>query len=965
MVSLCNVRSLRPSLLLQLITAVVFIACSATAKRGKYRPTWSQYTDAMYALCISGEDVTVSSKLTTLWKCFNVQRDYIQCIPSNRPEDSLLVVPSSPPSVLQTPCGSIHLLNATAIPFARSQWTITVHNQFYLNLTFLKLILPMPYSRCDREHAFEHLQIHHQKDVAFKGAVFLCGEHSSFSMIWRDSRAWVVYRRVPSITQMGHFRIQYQVCNQNVRTLKVATMQHSSLLQPARSFAFQLSYLRSFGSAPRHVMYSVHLLGNRLRLLDVILVLHGTTKEHFSIDAFDGPGPAELHRHRTDQQAVNAKWINFLTFQAYLQITCEKYHCSRIFVKYRWPSGLRYIHTLMVPREMNKNDFSRLCSKGSYWYCLFQVRAPIRENVEISLQELNFHGPDYLRGLNKSHNCLLAGVTIADGYRGTIMSNEHDESYFKGLGDIPRGLAVDSIFPEITTCYDVPLAHGDKVVMGFPTDTFVSFSQTLLLVIYAYGAYVDLSRSDIKMVIRPSHSAGLIVGCPTIPADGYLTVGSRDYSWNATISMTKQSICPLGNVLLIKVLPWSTDRPDALASDVIFCTTEQRMMAYTMVIIAPHFSDQIGPGAVRSLLVQMNLYAAEMKMYCHIDVNDVGMSNAKLDYDLSIEDPVILGGAEYNIAVTNLTSFTHNFGKRKLFTGRYPKLLFFTSPTYPKVKLNVSLPCSDPSPLDLSGGRENRFENHLKQAADTAYCLHYLIPLSYVTKDNNTHFIHIPKPYYQTIFDNFTHKKAKAGKLTAFLFNFQVSKFLFVVKISLHGTCAVYCKHVKVQIVYKTLVSLSVVSLEWTLVLKFSGIQVTLSDMPHSGFLLYIMPLNDKCMEKVCSANIDIQYDTKQDHVLPIWNSAASNQTPFAANHLLWTHRQYTWNAAEEICQELDGMHLASISTEKEYLLVSRMLLGSGYYDMDIGVSRLPILTPCLLGSPLCVIHVGLKIKVR
>ena len=137
-----------------------------------------------------------------------------------------------------------------------------------------------------------------------------------------------------------------------------------------------------------------------------------------------------------------------------------------------------------------------------------------------------------------------------------------------------------------------------------------------------------------------------------------------------------------------------------------------------------------------------------------------------------------------------------------------------------------------------------------------------------------------------------------------------------------------------------------------------------LSDMPVSGVLLYVMSENDKCLQRGCSAKIGIKHGSKQDHALSVWTGSASDQTPFAEYHLLWSHGDYTWDEAEEICQELDGMHLASISSEKEYLLITRMLLGGVYrvYDTDRRVQ--PIFTPCLVGSPLCLIHIGLKRQV-
>ena len=374
MVSLCNIRLLHPLLLLLLlITATVLVTCSATPRWRKYRPAWSRYADAMYSVCISKEAATVRSKLITLRNCFNVERKFIQCLTSNRPDDSRLVVPSTFPSVLQAPCGSVHLLNKIGAPFATRQWRITVLSQFYLNLTFLELVLPMPYNRCNHYQGSGHLQIRHQKHTTLKDGVFLCGEHSPFSVVWKDSQARLIYRRAPSITQIGHFHIQYQVCSQWVRTLEVATIHQSSVLQGVEFLWSQLGNLHPFESGPRHMIYSAHLLGNRLMLLDMMFVLQKTDRKHFNIDAFDGPGPAELHRHQIEQQILDVKWVHFLTFQAYLQITCERYHCSSIFIKYRWPSGLRNVHNLMAPTVMREKDLARLCSKGSYWHCVFQV----------------------------------------------------------------------------------------------------------------------------------------------------------------------------------------------------------------------------------------------------------------------------------------------------------------------------------------------------------------------------------------------------------------------------------------------------------------------------------------------------------------------------------------------------------------------------------------------------------------
>ena len=954
--------------LLLVITAAV-ISNSATPRQGKKMPTWSQYTDAMCAVCISQEDPRISMKLTTLLHCFNVQRKHLQCVISSQLSDNFLA-PTGTISGLQTPCGLIHLSNEIEASFSTRQWTITLPSQLYLNLTFLELVLPMPYGRCDLSQGSEHLLIRSEVnslDLTRKDAVFLCGEHSSFSLVWKGSRALLVYRRVPSVTQIGHFRIEYQVCDQRITIPKVHIIRQASAFQAAASTRLQFSKLRFFESGPKHVMYTVHLIGNRLKLLDVMFILVDTSKEHFSVDAFDGPGPAELHRHPLERQALVTERIYFSSFQAYLQITCQKYHCGGIFIKYGWTFTSPYIYNVMVSEDfiISFSDFARICSQGNRWYCMFRIATRISENVEISLQTVNFHGPDYLGGFSEPYNCLLAGVTIADGYRTTFMNAK--DSYFKDLGDIPRDLAVDSVLPEITTCYDVPLAVGDSVVWGFPISTFVSYGPRLILVIYAYGAYVDLNKSAFKMVARPSHSAGLIMSCPAILTDGYLGIGTKDFSGSIAISQAKPSTCPMGNMLYVRLTSLHLERKNTLSSHVIVCTLWESSL--TTVTTAPALTVQINSGAVRSLFVQRNPYTAKAEVDCHVKVLDLDVTK-HLHYHLSVKVPVIVDTIPYTVVATSSTSNNLRFGETKQLTGHYLMLHVLTLSLHViNTEINASLPCAEAIRYQVNRERENEFHLHLQEAADAPHCQSYLIPLwnndnkTSITT-NSTHLLYFPKAPFLTVLNTIIDNGGKMGKLTAFFLSEHIAKFHFIAKIHLRDNCAQHCKHISVQTVYRALVSHNIVSLKWHLVLNSTGFQVTLSDIPISGVLLYITLLNDTCIENVCSANIDIQHDDKGGHVLSIWNGSASHQTPFAEYRLLWSDGEYTWDGAEEICQDLGGMHLASISSEKEYLLITRMLLGGVYDVLDTDKFYLPILTPCLMGSPLCVIHIGLKRQV-
>ena len=971
MVSLYDVGLLH-LLLLMTIAAALNSNSATAAGQGRTRPAWIQYIDAMYAACISQEVAGINMKLTTLSRCFNAQREYLQCISSVYPSDKFLAL-SRTSSGLRTPCGLIHLSSGNEASFTRRRWIIGVHSQLYLNLTVLEFVLPMPYGKCNRSEGSEYLVIRHEihsSNLARKDDVFLCGEHSPFSLVWTESRALLVYRRLPFITQIGHFHIQYQVCDQRVRTGKVHIIYQASVFQKAGFSELKLSKLPSFESyEPRRVMYTVYLLGNRLKVLMMRFVLVDTSKEHFSVDAFDGPGPAELHRHPINLQVLDSEWIQFSMFQAYLQITCEKYHCGGIFIKYGWTSALPHANHVKLSEGSTAtlNDFTRLCSQGNHWYCVFSISASNRENVEISLQTVNFHGPDYLGGFSEPYNCLLAGVTIADGYRATFMKG--DDFRINDLGDIPKDLAVDSVLPEITTCYKVPVTVGDSVVWGFPIDTFVSYSSTLLFVFYAYEAYVDLSKSDIKLVIRPSHSAGLIVSCPSIHADGYLGIETLELSASAGVLVGRLH-CLTGNILFVELTNLQEERMDALSSQVIICTNPESRT--TTVMIVPKLSAQSGPGSVRSLFVQTNPYTGDINMFCHFQVMDVS-GKKNLEYTLFMKVPVSLHTVPFNVMAISLTSGYLNFGERKQLAGRYLELHIYMISPYASAKINASLPCTEAVKLELSGETHKIFERHLQQTADVVDCRNYSIPLWNDNKTNNdnnninnsTHLIYLPKITLLENFGEVIETQVKMGKLSAFFLNRNIGNFHFIININLHGTCAQHCNHIMVQTVYRALVSHNIVSLQWNLVLNTGDFQVTLCDVPVSGVLLYITSLNDKCIHKVCSANIDVQsHDTQKNHVLSIWNDSASDQTPFAEYHLLWSHGAYTWDQAEEICQELAGMHLASISSEKEYLLITRMLLGSTYHVSDTDEFYLPTLTPCMMGSPLCVIYIGLKRQV-
>ena len=93
------------------------------------------------------------------------------------------------------------------------------------------------------------------------------------------------------------------------------------------------------------------------------------------------------------------------------------------------------------------------------------------------------------------------------------------------------------------------------------------------------------------MVARPSHSAGLIVSCPTIPADGYLGIGTQDFSGIVATSQVKRLTCPLGNIFYVKLTSLLQERKNALTSEIMICTYSK--LKVTTVTTVPHLSRAI------------------------------------------------------------------------------------------------------------------------------------------------------------------------------------------------------------------------------------------------------------------------------------------------------------------------------------------------------------------------------------
>ena len=82
----------------------------------------------------------------------------------------------------------------------------------------------------------------------------------------------------------------------------------------------------------------------------------------------------------------------------------------------------------------------------------------------------------------------------------------------------------------------------------------------------------------------------------------------------------------------------------------------------------------------------------------------------------------------------------------------------------------------------------------------------------------------------------------------------------------------------------------------------------------------------------------------------------------FASYTYLWVLKNLTWIEANATCSNL-SMDLPSISSDDELELISHFLLGEAHLPEE-KENVMPILTPCRLESPICVIFLGLWTQV-
>lgn len=637
-------------------------------------------------------------------------------------------------------------------------------------------------------------------------------------------------------------------------------------------------------------------------------------------------------------------------------------------IEYSWDLAAHYAKIITLEDTLSITDMPLTCTDTYYkamWYCSYVVVSD--SHIHIKFNDLSFSGPNYLGDLPEEHDCTLSGVSVSDGMRAGFISESPGiiSSNLNNIG-LPKGFVLDSILPEMTTCYKVPLDDGHlpgRQDHGLPLKEFVTTSKSLILVIYAYGAYINLTQSHVELTITKTPCIGVTIGCFFIPGDGYIEIGSNAiFSLDTKASMREQ-ICPFGHMLLVGV---NSLTADLTSLKVIYCTkphldsTEVSIMSY---MSAGHESACIH--------VQQVLRTPYIECrHCTLRAFE-NRPNVPLVYTLYT----------YIIKSVHCLDSFNDFRKRSLnsthyvpisfqneqetFEGSFLELIILFTNRCIQLGLEVSLHCYKAEAITQDTLTKTDIQIRLSKHKqdETFTCYRSSVSLR---NEGNSHLIYVKSPDSLTVLDTVVSGDKNLGALSTLILDRDISYIEMKVNISINTRCPSQCKQSDLYVAYRD-VRFKTVVLYWKLHIHVPWMVITCSQMlfPRTNWLIFITSFANQsvCEDVICNTQIETSNEAlpyQMPHNLnPLHGSDSS---PVAKITFLWTSSSYSWNEAETLCLEL-GMHLISITSKEEFNLVKSMLAGDIYDKNNLLQPRL-LLTPCRVQGIICNVHLGLQVKV-
>lgn len=554
---------------------------------------WTSYTDTITATCATARHAReIRSLLRVCTDCITHQRHYLNCLSKK---------PTLPMRDLAKPCGWII---STENGNSQTEWKIRVHHRFALLLSFEEFNLPMPFGKCEKLQGMEHLILDnhgedHNSRTDQSSAIYYCGRRSPFKLIRRSNSLVVNYldlssslienQGVTSNSRIGNFLLHYQVCESSYSFPDAEDMAHvithSTLAEQTVKFMLTIGGLshKSTLSSSGKQKYSVHFLGERMRVLDLGLTFRVISKRDFKVHIFEGSRSAEVYRHSDEAFLLLGEMVYFVAFQGLAKIECVQFQCRNIQFYYFWSLVHDFSVGILIHDKLTIQYPPFLCEKhvNKLLHCAYILKSVDGSNMRIAFDDISFEGPDFMGSLSEEHPCTLAGVSVADRLRHATIKGASFP--FQTDGDTSREFVVNTIFPEVTSCYKVLHRNKETKLMDstLPTEHFVSTSGSIVLVVYAYEAYLE--KVSFKLRVTLTSCVGVMTGCYHIPSDAYAQIADTQlYTWESRYKI-KPGFCKFGNFLFVD-FPATYTTFVEIGVQLAFCTnTKQQSTSITVV----------------------------------------------------------------------------------------------------------------------------------------------------------------------------------------------------------------------------------------------------------------------------------------------------------------------------------------------------------------------------------------------
>ena len=945
----------------------VLTVCAATRK-----PTWTSYSDKILSVCTpKWTSLTLLDVAIHRLRCVLHQRLYLQCIPLAK----MYLFHLMKSSRYTKPCGFIRSHQHRSSRFV--YWDISVTHSFYLYLTFYRFSLPMAHGSCQQRQSSEYVYIkdNSQFHQTPSTEVHLCGKRSPFSLLLNSNSVWLIYSKEMGfkIRNVGSFLINYQVYDA-ARASSNVVINHYRVIDNMGALHLTQLYLYQLKKGSKEV--SVHILGDRFQVLLATINGREMLLDDLNIVAYDGPGPSEKHQvFPRKQNESDGLQIQFATFQAYIQIVCYEWHCFKVQIKYLFRFALSFVKKAFTytKKTFQQQQIAEIrfphpevCSTNTLLYCLFEINlganigetgivdgSHIYDKVQITFENIFFSGPDYVGSYPERHKCLLAGISVVDAYRLELMQGNSMNGSDANMKDV-----IDNILPEVTMCYTIPQEKSGepgKLTHGLPMKVFTSTSQIVYVLLYAYGGYIDLNKYLVTLTASVTDCLGVLVGCPISTADSLLTLSRDIIQFNPNSKIPgKKDFCPDGHMALTEILDQYLEKFIYLR--IYYCTATIKGKYYITTFIQQTTED--GEDSERCLFVQANPTVVYSDRSCEARVQ--GFNKYLVDVSLfqSLKCTVAaVAESLYLVHGDGQEIILNTSPSRRVFAGALLSVVYNSNCLHYSVNVTSQCLVAEKSTLiGANGGDTGLFHDDSRPICDQ-----YVIPgdtrqmykieirKNVMIKTLQLDAVLVKEGY-------FSHFQSSSYLVSGFL-----GFYALDVKLSLFGDCARNCSYYEISAVYEESSERSLVLLQWRVHLQSSReFEIFLSQIPVKGWLIYVQNLcfaNSNGQAK-CSvvARID---DTRIIGTKILHDTLTQNITSFVTYHFLWTKEEYTWLDAESLCAGL-GMHLVSITSHSEHVIVTDLLSGAGY-----GSHRGALLTPCRTESPLCIIFIGLQVKVR